>query len=685
MFNRHLRSDKALAVEPSFNQSGPRNNSFQLHASMYQVIEALEQNPDLPDLDQRVEDAVNKDFPTSRRFPTAQDMEDAIYRHPTNPKLKFEQGQWCEYLGMDMKWHLGQVKRVVKVAPKGWKPKVDRKPDWDFCYSFQGDDLVSREKVRAPEEALKREFGLRPWVWQQWAFLKVESMTRFQRFHERDFETLNFGMTASMFFQQWLNDSRNADFRLFFETRDQGERDKLVDHLLTPFVLMDEISKNGNGLWDFEESGNISLYLYPSLLGAGWLSCLSALVIQCTIPALLLYEALVVSPRFDMANYSANSFDKFCTHYSDNDPDSGLFNGGLVVNIIVLLFYVMRNLPQVVLAYYDTMGDASSVNSRVGSLRTLVYLQGDATNGMMVGYRIERFMNSTYIALVNTLMLSVLFLTDIPSEIILNALSIEFVINFDDEIVRLRWLDPFYRFVRAATTEMVLRYYIEVRVLSSASRFCREYDIPRTVFNDAMRDNDAFPSHTAMNCRALSKLDSGNTKFMRAKDVVWTLAGEFAKETGNSVAQNVYLEHPTRFDFFAWLVARWIPTEGIFQRWEQYHTWSRWDRLLFVSPCGEEYVPPQLPSSGLKTRLMHYLNDFDEGPDDPRVRFAVNSLKTLFLVTMAQNLANAVRWRSPLSFFGRLLDGIIEWFSIFYLVLFPFTFPVFFVGLVTCY
>jgi hypothetical protein len=69
-----------------------------------------------------------------------------------------------------VKWHLGQLRRVIKSAPEVWDPSAG-KTAWKYQYLFDGNDIVDNHGIRAPEEALKRIFGFRPWVWQQWAIV----------------------------------------------------------------------------------------------------------------------------------------------------------------------------------------------------------------------------------------------------------------------------------------------------------------------------------------------------------------------------------------------------------------------------------------------------------------------------------------------------------------------------------
>jgi hypothetical protein len=97
--------------------------------------------------------------------------------------------------------------------------------------------------VRAPEEALKRAFGMRPFVFLQWALLRTESMVQFQEKHQRDFEEFNFQYAAETMWTQFLNHPNNRDFKAHFDSFDDGAQRKLVEHLLSAFGGMDRLSK----------------------------------------------------------------------------------------------------------------------------------------------------------------------------------------------------------------------------------------------------------------------------------------------------------------------------------------------------------------------------------------------------------------------------------------------------------
>jgi hypothetical protein len=74
--------------------------SFHVNRNVFNLIEELTKDPDV-DISSRIADAVDADFPTEYFLPSPMAMDDSVARVSDNKEIKFEQGQWCEYLGKD--------------------------------------------------------------------------------------------------------------------------------------------------------------------------------------------------------------------------------------------------------------------------------------------------------------------------------------------------------------------------------------------------------------------------------------------------------------------------------------------------------------------------------------------------------------------------------------------------------
>ena len=101
--------------------------------------------------------------------------------------------------------------------------------------------------MRVPEEGLRRIFGVRPWIWQQWALVKLEQRLRFQKNHVEDFETFNIPLFARDLWFAWLAEESNADFQTHLkDPRIDQCQDDLFDHMMKPFYILDDM-RRGDG------------------------------------------------------------------------------------------------------------------------------------------------------------------------------------------------------------------------------------------------------------------------------------------------------------------------------------------------------------------------------------------------------------------------------------------------------
>ena len=194
------------------------------------------QRKDVMDVTSRLEQLITQEFPTKGQVPRPSQLIPKLGKLPRNRSVH-SPGDWVEIEGLDMKWRLDMITRVIKIAPDtfDWNDPAYMKvePTWTFKYNAGSDRNVDAYDLRAPESGLKAVFGKRPWVWQQWALLKVEAKMRFQEGHQDDFVELDLQKYASDLWQQWLEEPENADFReVYFDDRigDKG-RNLLVNHV----------------------------------------------------------------------------------------------------------------------------------------------------------------------------------------------------------------------------------------------------------------------------------------------------------------------------------------------------------------------------------------------------------------------------------------------------------------------
>lgn len=138
---------------------------------------------DTENLHSYVQKMIDNEFPKKDQIPTCSQLLNFGKLHAN--RSMYAPGDWVEIEGHDMIWRLDMITRVIKTAPDNWDwndpVNEDKEPKWTFTYNAGAERNVEAYDLRTPENGLKILFGTRPWVWQQYAILKLEKKLRFQK------------------------------------------------------------------------------------------------------------------------------------------------------------------------------------------------------------------------------------------------------------------------------------------------------------------------------------------------------------------------------------------------------------------------------------------------------------------------------------------------------------------------
>lgn len=670
--------------------AAPSKKFFSRAKSSIELFEEAKENPDRFIDPQEVLHLVELEFPDVESRPTSEDMEKSVME--VGQETSFKMGHWIERIGNDMFWYLEPIRRVIsKQVDTG-----DGKKETKWYYKTNSGLLYEASTVRAPREGLVRIFGAGPLLWQQWALMQTEKYIRFQDGHERDFQSVNFVRSASMLYDQWLNDPRNFKFKALYDSRPVCAQEKLKTHLFQPFGLMNDIAAEDNG-WDFEDA-DCSIYQYNSMLGSGYLTSGVVFFIQLSSPFLILTYAVRSSNRFPLFLDNANQLNFESGNvggwndgnipgapgaswvpwsnssvflYSDDFAaiywtDWTVFCQSYVavdqflMNIIVFLVYTTRVVPFIIDAFLAAVGAKDSCAARMNAIRYLSWLQGDDNIFLQMGFKLERYINTLYVALVNILMLFVLFLTSNTVSIILNALAIEFVYNFDKEIARSVWYDPDRRFISAGVIEMVLRSELLLEPLDFSDLLCETYDIDKEDYKREVGGE--------IQDAALAIMDDANPIYLSPKDRFWDACGKVAVEEKNDEAMWQFTESAAYFGVFD---AYFEPRHGgVFKRYDHYFTWSRWEKVLFM--CGVPEIGKSSTFIGIASNRNSKELFMNENPTSQRaawIRFLIAILEVLMCKSMVQSVTTVYRREKYHHIPFRFLDGVFEWFAFFFVTL----------------
>lgn len=587
---------------------------------------------------------------------TLRDLVDSVV---DQPETLWARGSWVEYLGNDMKWHLAMIRRVVRQAPDSfdWSDprNAHREPEWMYFYNVGQATLLPSKYIRANEDGLKHLFGSRPWVWQQYAVLRLEKFIRFQVDHERDFAEVDSVQFADDLYEEWLEDERNSDFRELHDTYSEGVQQMLREHLLSPFVFMDAIVEDEDD-WTFDDD-DLSIYTYMSVLGSAGAFAICCLFVQLAIPCILLLNALENSERFDaeftLTNWYVHaSWELFCTNHGSNL--------GKCMNLAVMFIYIINVIPESLTKFYRTAGNSGTAYSRLNSLRTTVWEQNDDTIFQKIGFKLDRYMNTAYVAFLYAVMLFILFNTDEVLDIILNALAAEFIHRIDETIASQEWFDPDQRWIHAAAVELLMQSTLRLRVMESPRSFCKMYNIRHEDYARAVSGSESGPMHSIRNF-AQARKDDRNPKYKSPEDQQFFLCAEYARHTGNREAFRQFKKVVTNFslfDKFTNLLRR--QKSGIFHQFTAYRTWSYWDELLFVAivPTTEE-IEDALRSDHGTTFTQSHSDFFFFAKDVALVLTGGAMIKDVSRV-----IAQGWYLRVPFHFLDSILQIIAFWLQI---------------------
>ncbi|KAI9011573.1 hypothetical protein DFJ74DRAFT_710478 [Hyaloraphidium curvatum] len=594
---------------------------------------------------------VDVEFPPPAARPDS-GLLDASVDAPLGPpgSPKYDAGRWVECLHDDMRWHLEPIAHVLPRA------------EWEQEQRYRtASGFVAVESfLRAPEEGLKRAFGMAPWVWKQYALLRTEAKVRFKEDHELDFERFDFVGFAGQLYDSWLDDPRNAAFKALHDSRPEQAQRALKEHLLTTFASMDTVGRLGIAI-DLSDT-KFSCYQYLSVLGTGWTTALVMAAVQLCAPVLLVSFAARSSPRFAPPAEGSTPWDTFCSLPTSWDV--------AFMNAVVWIVYASRVVPSVFGAVYETLGDEPSAKSRLNSLRRTVWSRGADGPGMRLGYKFDRYFNSAYPCALFLAMLFVLFLTQSAIELVLNALAIEFLHHLDEEIAGEGWYDPGRRFLRGGAVELLVRAALDGPALSDAGRFCATYDVPRESLA-------AGPLHD----RRQAELDDADPRYMDADTAARRAVAAYAAEAGNLRAEEEFAEPPVSFglaEALAQLLG--ILRGGVLRRFDDCHVWSRWEAVLFSARV------PEIGSRSAFRGLASVRNDARKDGDDtaerplnfrprrawsPAERLLSAMWEILSLRSAAQELAAAWRRGERRTLPVRTLDAAVEWAAALFICLFP--------------
>ncbi|GMH47464.1 hypothetical protein TrRE_jg8826 [Triparma retinervis] len=430
--------------------------------------------------------------------------------------------------------------------------------------------------IRGPEEGLRALYGGRPWLWQQYALLRYEEKVRFQVGHVDDYENLNpveFAQEEwSKFYEKFRANNRSHALYNDLLNEKTESLQKLKNHLISPFVLLDDI-RTGETWESFEEA---SCFTYLSVLGSGYL-----IPVVCMLIQILMLLMLIVS---EVGNRERDVF---------SCPSGGISNS--VVIFAVSILYLTKVVPDQLVHFYYVAGNANVPYSKMMSLRASIHSKGEDMLGQVVGFNIDIFMNSAFKSIALLLNIYVLFGTEEIIDLILNCIALEFISEMDEQYIDSDWWDPDDRWLRAGCMELTLRKYIATYELQDKAQVIEKFDLTeddimglnelkssgKTEFElcgfknlrRAINDSETFQdSPEEANMRLLVRVVNEIKRPQATREFI--KAKKFFGITGKAM-----------MTLQGWLGFKERSHKAVFWKFYPYRTWKTWNKLLYC-PIG---------------------------------------------------------------------------------------------------
>uniref|UniRef100_A0A7S4M9V9 Uncharacterized protein n=1 Tax=Odontella aurita TaxID=265563 RepID=A0A7S4M9V9_9STRA len=645
-------------------------------------VDSIRKEESSSQLDDLIRRVIHLEFP-KEDVPTVRRVINVGRLHDN--RARYSPGSWVEIRGYDMKWRLDMITRVVKQAPDDWdwnNPNNAREqPQWDFYYHCGKHRRLREDELRSPKEGLRRVFGRRPWVWQQYACIKVEDKLRFQEGHQNDCILFDVQKYVAELWEEWLNHPSNSDFKAVFDDDRVGDfgRRELIIHVMKPFKLMEKI-KEDKEVWDFAGDSSIGIYTYLGLLGSGATILCVILFVQVAVPVLL---ALAVDgcPLIQWLKILGSDVCTSDQEREDGGYDLEEYRDGTyhAMTLVICALYLVRVVPDTLITFHNTMGAQNTAYSRLLSLRQLLWSQGDDTLAQMFGYKLDIYMNTAYVSALYLLNIYIIMHTDTVLDIILNSLAFEFVARLDEETTKTLWWDPEQRWITAGAMSMVLQTTMKLKWLKDSKLFSQEFAVDEETLRAACRNDPNLLWNSLV-----SSEDTNNTAFMTKDEIITSRFRKVAHELNNENAIDEYEKPPVYFGFLDRYIRKFLHQKdrSTFNRFINYRTWSRWEKVLYMSPVpslddlfvtkhGKVKLDKSLDKIGPPDEKFVNFDPDDQGELGKRM-FAYHAANVLLLKHVFPGLKNVWTKKHFRSFWFRLFDGLLEWIAYVVTLSFPF-------------
>lgn len=217
---------------------------------------------------------------------------------------------------------------------------------------------------------------------------------------------------------------------------------------------------------------------------------------------------------------------------------------------------------------------------------------------------------------------------------------------------------------------MVIQATLQLQILESVERTCKEYDIDPEVYKQALRDN-----YGPLKDKKLAKLDDNNPEYMSKKERLWHMLAEYAEAKGIPEAADQFRKKLELFGIIERIMFTLkIVDNAQFHRFAAFRTWSRWEKILYLAPipvADADSISAQA-SNGSRMALMDLDEAFDHVERSDFEEFIRAIFRVFFLFEFVDMIKLSIRVESYFELPWRVFDGILQYFSYTVQIIFPF-------------
>lgn len=249
-----------------------------------------------------------------------------------------------------------------------------------------------------------------------------------------------------------------------------------------------------------------------------------------------------------------------------------------MMSLAVFCYYSFSVIPDTYANFFNVAGSADTTYSRLLSLRRQLWLQAEDTLLQMIGYRLDIYLSTSYVIALSMLNIFVILYEESAIEIILNALAFAFIARIDEDLAKSRWYDPERRWCVAGAVSMVMQTSLKLRWLASTKLFSKNFHVSEEKLLEACDGDPTFLYN-----RRVASEDSTSLSYMTNADKIKYMCAKIAERDGNYAALNEYRKPRVYFGMIEKFLGRYLGLYAVFERFTDYRTWSRWEKVLFLS------------------------------------------------------------------------------------------------------